>query len=304
MYILYCTVYTYTCICICSLGNVILQLCTIQSPIHHTAVLQHINKSLDIVSQRRYTNELKNMIILLLTKTRDIRTSPTIFDIQSIVASHISTVMSHTLSYSMALQSELAKEYQNGRIFRLLSKLLFVTDRPEQENWSTTGDRYLLQLYIDYVFHQLNIAGLPNVDYGHVINTLNKLDAGLNEKTLLTSRQGDAMLIVKYSDLKKCIENSFMELIGATANGTATANDGVESHSIQHDLLVENDPMTYNNPANTMYRASSSHVSPAAYPMNSHHQAPAQQQQQQQQQQQDDLPARVQPVEQWSKPGR
>lgn len=41
--------------------------------------------------------------------------------------------------------------------------------------WSETGDRYLLKLFRDYVFHQVYDDGNPAVDLGHVVDTLNKV---------------------------------------------------------------------------------------------------------------------------------
>lgn len=43
------------------------------------------------------------------------------------------------------------------------------------EKWSETGDRYLLKLFRDYIFHQNKEDGTPFVDLGHIISTLNKL---------------------------------------------------------------------------------------------------------------------------------
>lgn len=45
----------------------------------------------------------------------------------------------------------------NGRLFRVMAKLGFINERPEYRNnpqWSETGDRYLLKLFRDFVFHQ------------------------------------------------------------------------------------------------------------------------------------------------------
>ena len=44
------------------------------------------------------------------------------------------------------------------------------------------GDRYLLKLFRDFVFHQSREDGSPVLDWGHVVECLNKLDAGLPEK--------------------------------------------------------------------------------------------------------------------------
>lgn len=45
-----------------------------------------------------------------------------------------------------------------------------------------------------------------------------QLDAGVPEKISLTSRDEKSVLVVAYSDLKRCFENTFQELIAA-ANG-------------------------------------------------------------------------------------
>ena len=44
------------------------------------------------------------------------------------------------------------------------------------------GDLYLLKLYRDFVLHQIREDGTPNLDWGHLVESLNKLDAGLQEK--------------------------------------------------------------------------------------------------------------------------
>lgn len=41
--------------------------------------------------------------------------------------------------------------------------------------WSETGDRYLLKLFRDYVFHQVDENGKPIVDIAHVLTCLNKV---------------------------------------------------------------------------------------------------------------------------------
>ncbi len=101
------------------------------------------------------------------------------------------------------MESELAKEVENGRLFRLLVKLGivfshfislfpipffqltptppptgFINERPEFDmdaSWSETGDRYLLKLFRDYVFHQVYEDGSAVVDYAHVVECLNKV---------------------------------------------------------------------------------------------------------------------------------
>ncbi len=64
------------------------------------------------------------------------------------------------------------------------------------------GDRYLLKLFRDFVFHQASEDGAPQIDYGHIVEALNKLDAGVSEQLLLLSRDEASMLVVSYADIK------------------------------------------------------------------------------------------------------
>ena len=83
------------------------------------------------------------------------------------------------------LENELSKEMENGRLCRLLVKLGTINERPElnlDPTWAETGDRYMLKLFRDYVFHQVTEDGRPWLDMAHVVTCLNKLDAGVNEK--------------------------------------------------------------------------------------------------------------------------
>ena len=43
--------------------------------------------------------------------------------------------------------------------------------------WSETGDRYLLKLFRDYVFHQVDENNDPVVNLAHVVSCLNKVPA-------------------------------------------------------------------------------------------------------------------------------
>jgi PAB-dependent poly(A)-specific ribonuclease subunit 3 len=118
--------------------------------------------------------------------------------------------------------------------------------------WSETGDRYLLKLFRDYVFHQVYDDGNPAIDLGHVVDTLNKvwvggaceslhvvrtvrvctnsrtcllfclavavamswqLDVGSAEKVALMTRDEKSILVVSYKDIKRCVENAFSELL-------------------------------------------------------------------------------------------
>uniref|UniRef100_A0A1A8FPZ2 PAN3 poly(A) specific ribonuclease subunit homolog n=1 Tax=Nothobranchius korthausae TaxID=1143690 RepID=A0A1A8FPZ2_9TELE len=112
------------------------------------------------------------------------------------------------------------QEVQNGRLFRLLTKLGTINERPEFQKdpaWSETGDRYLLKLFRDHLFHQVTEAGTPWIDLSHIVSCLNKLDAGVPEKISLVARDEKSVLVVTYSDLKRCFDSTFQELQAAAA---------------------------------------------------------------------------------------
>lgn len=43
--------------------------------------------------------------------------------------------------------------------------------------WSETGDRYLLKLFRDHLFHQVTEAGTPWIDLSHIVSCLNKVSS-------------------------------------------------------------------------------------------------------------------------------
>lgn len=90
--------------------------------------------------------------------------------------------MAHPLilrySYTDTLEANLGTELENSRLVKLLSKLNFINERPEFEKdprWQESGDRYMIQLFRDYIFHQVNEMGVPVVDMGHVVSCINKV---------------------------------------------------------------------------------------------------------------------------------
>ncbi|GIM11094.1 hypothetical protein Vretimale_14654 [Volvox reticuliferus] len=136
---------------------------------------------------------------------------------------------------------ELGKEVDNGRMLRLLTKLNFVTERPGDGNngqdgdssWSETGDRYVVKLFRDFVFHAVAPeTGAPLLDWGLVVEALNKVDAGVHEEILLLARDGQSMLVVTYADVKRCLENAFAELKNA-ANAAPPPSGSLSSRGMQ-----------------------------------------------------------------------
>jgi PAB-dependent poly(A)-specific ribonuclease subunit 3 len=107
-------------------------------------------------------------------------------------------------SYNDHLEGYLSRELENARLVRLLTKMGFINERPEFDHnpqWHESGDRFLLKLFRDYVFHQVNDIGEPVVDLAHVLACLNKLDAGTEERIMLVSRDEQACFIATYKEV-------------------------------------------------------------------------------------------------------
>jgi PAB-dependent poly(A)-specific ribonuclease subunit 3 len=58
---------------------------------------------------------------------------------------------------------------------------------------------------------------------GHVVEVLNKLDAGVAEQLLLLSRDEQSLLVVSYADLKRALEAATGELRAAASAAEAAS---------------------------------------------------------------------------------
>uniref|UniRef100_A0A673GEM2 PAN2-PAN3 deadenylation complex subunit PAN3 n=1 Tax=Sinocyclocheilus rhinocerous TaxID=307959 RepID=A0A673GEM2_9TELE len=195
-----------------SLGKVVLALaCNSLAGIKR----ENLQKAMELVSIN-YSSDLKNLILYLLSEQSRLRS---VNDIMPMIGARFYTQLDASQMRNDVIEEDLAKEVQNGRLFRLLAKLGTINERPEFQKdptWSETGDRYLLKLFRDHLFHQVTEAGTPWIDLSHIVSCLNKLDAGAPEKVSLVSRDEKSVLVVTYSDLKRCFESTFQELLAAT----------------------------------------------------------------------------------------
>ncbi|XP_050312356.1 PAN2-PAN3 deadenylation complex subunit pan3 isoform X2 [Anthonomus grandis grandis] len=193
-----------------SLGKLVLALAC-----KSTMAVQRDNMPIALeMVQRSYSPDLHHLISTLLSNSRK-----SVTDLMPTIGARFFSQLDNLHGHIDALDGELAKEVQNDRLFKLMAKLTTINERPEfnmESTWSETGDRYMLKLFRDYVFHQVTEEGQPWIDMGHIIQCLNKLDAGAPEKICLMSRDEQSVLVVTYAELKHCFEQSFQELC---ANG-------------------------------------------------------------------------------------
>ncbi|ELT95021.1 hypothetical protein CAPTEDRAFT_144629, partial [Capitella teleta] len=173
---------------------------------------EHMQTSLDVVA-RNYSPDLKNLLFYLLTNHSRNRS---VNDIMPMIGARFYSQLDAAQLKNDVMEAELNKEVENGRLYRMMCKLGTINERPEynlDETWSETGDRYMLKLFRDYIFHQVDDRGSPYIDMGHVTQCLNKLDAGVPEKICLMSRDEQSVILVSYAELKHCVESSFSELL-------------------------------------------------------------------------------------------
>ncbi|KAH6569689.1 hypothetical protein BASA62_004697 [Batrachochytrium salamandrivorans] len=190
-----------------NLGQLIVSL-AVGSPLS----LQNIQKCLDHLG-RNYSSDMVTVAMYLLSNTP---TPKSLDEVSRLIAPRLLQEVNDASQYNDRLEDELSRELENARLVRLLCKLGFINERPEYDldlTWAETGDVYLLKLFRDYVFHQVDEAGAPLLDLAHVLQTLNKLDVGVDEKIMLTSRDEKSCLIASYRDLKQCIDTTFREMI-------------------------------------------------------------------------------------------
>ncbi|KAK2465133.1 hypothetical protein APHAL10511_002825 [Amanita phalloides] len=189
-------------------GRLLYALCCSTLAVTNGASFQ---KSLDTIG-RQYSQDMKNAILFLMSKAGPHRTIDQLLDM---VRGKVLIDLNDALLATDRLENELLSELENARLVRLLCKFGFINERPEfarDPRWSETGDRYIIKLFRDYVFHQVDENGSPMMNLSHVLTCLNKLDAGTDEKIMLVARDEQSCLVVSYKDIKQCIESAIIEL--------------------------------------------------------------------------------------------
>jgi len=178
----------------------------------HAIQRENLQTSIEVVSSS-YSSDMRNFIMYLLTNPRRIKS---VSELMPMIGARFYDVIDEANARNDSLEADLAKDIESSRLFRLLTKLNTVVGRAElngDTNWSECGDRYMLKLFYDYIFHQVLADGRPYLDMAHVISCLNKFDAGIPDKICLMSRDEQNVLVVSFQDLKVCLEQSFAECV-------------------------------------------------------------------------------------------
>lgn len=198
------------CLDLYQLGQLIVSIATNNSSASHG-----FTKAFDNFS-RSYSARLRDRVSWLLNHQHPQNNNEGIDVFIASIAPDIISHLDSAFHHSDRLETNLGRELENSRIARLMVKLNFLNERPEHENdraWSEQGNRYILQLFRDYVFHQVDSHGKPVLDLAHVLSCLNKVDAGIDEKITLTARDENTVIIVTYREVRTAIEAAYGDLM-------------------------------------------------------------------------------------------
>ncbi|EFP78995.2 PAB-dependent poly(A)-specific ribonuclease subunit 3 [Puccinia graminis f. sp. tritici] len=172
-----------------------------------------LTKGVEYVKQF-YSAELSEVVAYLLAPALDGHTI-SIEGLLRMLWSRSLDEMTKVFNHNDLLEESLSRELENGRLVRLMVKLGFINERPEFDhdpNWSETSERYLLKLFRDYVFHQVDSQAKPVTDLSHVLMCLNKLDTSSDEKLTLISRDDQTCAIVTYAEIRRIMDSAFRDL--------------------------------------------------------------------------------------------
>lgn len=210
-------------------------------------------KALELVG-RSYSERFRACLAWLLappdttspeldTATETATTTPNEYNINTFFLSIADKVLGSfdsVLHLEDSLTAQYLPELENGRLFRLVSKIGMIYGRPDpsttgpdvppaQRNqqgtaWSETGERYFLKLFYEYCFSPVDHEGRPIMNLAHTITCLNKLDAGIDETIQLVSRDESTILITSYKEVKRGWEACWAELSKAAGNNINNMN--------------------------------------------------------------------------------
>ncbi|XP_069364773.1 PAN2-PAN3 deadenylation complex subunit PAN3 isoform X4 [Maniola hyperantus] len=178
-----------------------------------TVQVDNLPACIDLVA-RSYSSDLKNLILYLLAGN----TRRSVVDLMPMIGARFYTQVEALERRTDAFEEQLAREADNGRLMRILVKMGVVNERPElnmDTTWAETGDRYMLKLFRDHLFHSVTPDGRPWLDQAHLACALNNLDGGTQAKVVLMSRDEQSILVVSYAELKHCLEQAFEEVMQA-----------------------------------------------------------------------------------------
>ncbi len=171
--------------------------------------------SLDVLRRSTPYTPLFIRTVEVLTDGATSSNSVTIVDVLQTAATRITEELGNVWGHSDNLTKLLFDELENSRMLRLIALISYVTERNESNDqaWSETGDRYVVKLFRDYLFHREDDSGRAVLDMAAVIECLHRLDIGSQEQILLSARDGKSLIVASYDEVRRCLLQSVDELM-------------------------------------------------------------------------------------------
>ncbi|EGF99407.1 uncharacterized protein MELLADRAFT_40296, partial [Melampsora larici-populina 98AG31] len=192
-------------------------ICSIGSSIDCSSPNGHVLVQAIEYMQQFFSSDLHEVIkYLLKPPSSEQSMSRSIEGFMQLIWSKTLDEVTNVFNHNDLMEEYLMRELENGRLVRLMAKFGFINERPEFDhdpNWSETSERYVLKLFRDYVFHQVDAQGKPVTDLSHVLTCLNKLDAGLDEKIMLVSRDEQTCAIVSYAEVGRPFSSLYFSMM-------------------------------------------------------------------------------------------
>ncbi|XP_065205050.1 PAN2-PAN3 deadenylation complex subunit PAN3 isoform X2 [Planococcus citri] len=171
---------------------------------------ENLQTSLEVMS-RTYSNDIRNLIAYLLHSNQ----RRSILELMPMIGARFYSQIDAMQLQCDILDTEIRKENDYAKLLKLVIKLACVNEWPDvnlEQPWAETGDRYMLTLFRDYLYHQMSEDRRPWIDINQIIHSLNKLLDGSSEKICLVPRNEETVLVMSYDEMKQCFERSFSEL--------------------------------------------------------------------------------------------
>lgn len=174
-----------------------------------------IAQSLDTLRLASYSQQWVSTIEALVNVASPTSTR-TISDVLQTAAPRITQELGNVWGHADSVTKLLFDEFESSRMLRLSSLISFVTERDDPgggATWSETGDRYVVKLFRDYLFHRQDDNGRAILDMGGVVDALHRLDIGSQEQVLLSARDEKSLIVATYEEIRRCLTQAVDELI-------------------------------------------------------------------------------------------
>ena len=198
---------------IVDLGKVLLELSALLLPMNLRASLT----STLLKNLANSTKLSQNFLDVLQVLTDpSLLQEPYSFDMDQFIlqylSSHFMTLMNKLQNSHDWVELQLSTELENARLFRLMTKINFIISEMPTYDLNSQNRLKIIKVFQENLFNSVGPNGKKVVNMDRVLVNLNKLDCGIDEKTLLISDK--ECMIITFKEIKELIDTQFRLLRG------------------------------------------------------------------------------------------